>query len=163
MKFGLMAQMQAPKPWPAGVDMDYQIHWQTLEHAIRAEEAGFDSFWLTEHHFYEEIGHSSAPEVFLGALSQRTSRIRLGHAVVVLPCNHPLRVAERAATLDIMSNGRLEFGTGRGASPYHIEAFHVSPDESRDVWDEAQSGCRIRERCSAGTSPGAGASTSFIR
>ena len=137
MKFGLMAQMQAPKPWPEGVDMDYQIHWQTLEQALRAEEVGFDAFWLTEHHFYEEIGHSSAPEVFLGALSQRTSRIRLGHAVVVLPCNHPVRVAERAATLDIMSNGRLEFGTGRGASLYHIEAFHVSSDDSREVWDEA--------------------------
>ncbi len=137
MKFGLMAQMQAPKPWPDGVDMDYKIHWDTLEEAVYAEAVGFDYFWLTEHHFYEEIGHSSAPEVFLAALAMRTSRIRLGHAVVVLPCNHPVRVAERAATLDILSNGRLELGTGRGASPYHTEAFGVSNEESRAVWDEA--------------------------
>ena len=137
MKFGLMAQMQAPKPWPEGEDVDYRIHWDTLNEAIHAEAVGFDHFWLTEHHFYEEIGHSSAPEVFLATLAARTTTLRIGHAVVVLPCNHPVRVAERAATLDIMSNGRLEFGTGRGASLYHIEAFGVSGDESRDVWDEA--------------------------
>ena len=63
MKFGLMAQMQAPKPWPEGVNMDYQIHWQTFEQALRAEEVGFDAFWLTEHHFYEEIGHKGGQKV----------------------------------------------------------------------------------------------------
>src|SRR4051794_36353342 len=106
MKFGLMSQMQAPKPWPDGENTDYRIHWDTFNEAVHAEAVGFDSVWLTEHHFYEEIGHSSAPEVFLGALAARTTRVRIGHAVVVLPTNHPVRVAERAATLDIMSNGR---------------------------------------------------------
>jgi len=75
MKFGLMAQMQAPRPWPEGVDMDFRIRWQTFEQALRAKEVGFDAFWLTERHFYDEIGHSSAPEVFLTGLSQRTGRI----------------------------------------------------------------------------------------
>src|SRR5437667_348038 len=71
MKFGLFHQMQFPKPWPAGEHTDYRIHWDTLEEAERAEQAGFDTFWLTEHHFYEEIGHSSAPEVFLAARRSR--------------------------------------------------------------------------------------------
>jgi alkanesulfonate monooxygenase SsuD/methylene tetrahydromethanopterin reductase-like flavin-dependent oxidoreductase (luciferase family) len=137
MKFGLLMQMEIPKPWPDGVDVDHRIHWQTLEQGIVADQAGFDYFWLTEHHFYEEIGHCSAPEVFLAALAMRTERIRLGHGVVVLPANHPIRVAERAATLDIMSNGRLDLGTGRGSSLYHIEPFHFGPDDSKEVWDES--------------------------
>ena len=137
MKFGLIAKMQAPKPWPDGENVDHRIHWDTLAEAVLAEEVGFDYYWATEHHFYEEIAHSSAPEVFLAALAARTSRIRLGHGVVVLPCNHPIRVAERAATLDILSNGRLDLGTGRGASWYHTEAFGVPIDQSREVWDEA--------------------------
>src|SRR5262249_37959789 len=137
VKFGLIAQMQAPKPWPTGENVDHRIHWDTLAEAVLAEEVGFDYYWATEHHFYEEIAHSSAPEIFLAALATRTTPIRLGHGVVVLPCNHPVRVAERAATLDILSNGRLELGTGRGASWYHTEAFGVPIAESRDVWDEA--------------------------
>jgi luciferase family oxidoreductase group 1 len=137
VKFGLIAQMQVPKPWPAGENVDQRIHWDTLAEAVLAEEVGFDYYWATEHHFYEEIAHSSAPEVFLAALAARTSRIRLGHGVVVLPCNHPVRVAERAATLDILSNGRLDLGTGRGASWYHTEAFGVSIERSREVWDES--------------------------
>ena len=99
-----------------GENVDHRIHWDTLAEAVLAEQVGFDYYWATEHHFYEEIAHSSAPEVFLAALAARTTRIRLGHGVVVLPCNHPIRVAERAATLDILSNGRLDLGTGRGAS-----------------------------------------------
>lgn len=137
MKFGLMTQLQIPKPWPEGVDVDYRAHWDALEEAVLGEQAGFDYFWITEHHFFEEVGHSSAPEVFLASLAMKTSRIRLGHGVVVLPANHPYRVAERAATLDIMSNGRVELGTGRGSSLYHIEAFGVGADTSREVWDES--------------------------
>jgi alkanesulfonate monooxygenase SsuD/methylene tetrahydromethanopterin reductase-like flavin-dependent oxidoreductase (luciferase family) len=137
VKFGLIAQMQAPRPWPDLENVDHRIHWDTLAEAVLAEEVGFDYYWATEHHFYEEIAHSSAPEVFLAVLAARTTRIRLGHGVVVLPCNHPVRVAERAATLDILSNGRLDLGTGRGASWYHTEAFGVSIERSREVWDEA--------------------------
>src|SRR5215510_1330634 len=129
--------MQAPKPWPAGENVDHRIHWDTLAEAVLAEEVGFGYYWATEQHGDEEIANSSAPEVFLAALAARTTRIRLGHGVVVLPCNHPVRVAERAATLDILSNGRLDLGTGRGASWYHTEAFGVPIDASREVWDEA--------------------------
>jgi alkanesulfonate monooxygenase SsuD/methylene tetrahydromethanopterin reductase-like flavin-dependent oxidoreductase (luciferase family) len=136
LKFGYFSQLQMPKPWH-GENAEVDLHWSAMREAIHAEEVGFDSYWQTEHHFYTEIGHSSAPEVFLAALAQRTKRIRLGTGVVVLPCNHPYRVAEQISTLDILSNGRVEFGTGRGASVYHIEAFGVGPAESRQVWEES--------------------------
>src|SRR5688572_14535148 len=125
-----------PKPWQ-GEDAEVRLYKNAMEQAIWAEAVGFHSYWQTEHHFYTEIGHSSAPEIFMAALAQRTTRIRLGLGVVVLPCNHPFRVAEQIATLDVLSDGRVEFGTGRGASTYHIEAFGVSPEESKAIWEEA--------------------------
>src|SRR5919108_568701 len=109
------------KPWRQHEEV--LMYKEAITEAVHAEAVGFDAYWQTEHHFYTEIGHSSAPEIFLAALSQRTSRIRLGFGVVVLPCNHPFRVAEYVSTLDVLSNGRVELGTGRGASNYHIEAF----------------------------------------
>ena len=136
MKFGYFNQLQMPKPWP-NETAEVDLYRNALKQAIQAEAVGFNSYWMTEHHFYTEIGHSSAPEVFLSAVAQQTSTIRLGFGVVVLPCNHPFRVAEQVSTLDVLSNGRVEFGTGRGASIYHIEAFGVSPEESREVWLES--------------------------
>jgi alkanesulfonate monooxygenase SsuD/methylene tetrahydromethanopterin reductase-like flavin-dependent oxidoreductase (luciferase family) len=135
MKFGYLTQLQAPRPWPK--DVDYKVHWEALEQGVLAEACGFDYFWVTEHHFYEEIAHISAPEILLTALAMRTSRIRIGHAVVVLSCNDPIRVAERAATLDIFSNGRLELGTGRGAAAYHTEAFGMTSAQALESWPEA--------------------------
>ena len=137
MKFSMLAQLQSPRPWPADGHNDYKLHWDALEQGILAEECGFHCFWMTEHHFYEEIGHSSAPEITLTALAMRTTRIRLGHAVVVMACNNPIRVAERAATLDIFSNGRLELGTGKGAAAYHTEGFGIDMERSRESWAEA--------------------------
>src|SRR6478672_4976339 len=125
-----------PKPW-ASETAEQDLFWDGIKQAVQAEAVGFHSYWETEHHFYTEIGHSSAPEIFLAALAQHTKTIRLGTGVVVLPCNHPFRVAEYISTLDILSNGRVEFGTGRGASVYHIEAFGVSPEESKAVWQES--------------------------
>ena len=137
MKFGMLAQLQSPRPWPAEGHHDHKLHWDAIEEGVLAEQCGFHCFWMTEHHFYEEIGHSSAPEITLTALAMRTTRIRLGHAVVVLSCNNPIRVAERAATLDIFSNGRVELGTGKGASAYHTEGFGIEMERSRDSWAEA--------------------------
>lgn len=136
VKFGYFSQLQMPKPWKSE-NAEYELFWNSMQEAIHAEEVGFDYYWETEHHFYREIGHSSSPEVFLAALAQHTKRIRLGFGVVVLPCNHPFRVAEYVSTLDILSNGRVELGTGRGASVYHIEAFGVSPDDSKEIWEES--------------------------
>ena len=112
MKFGLMYEIQIPEPHYPGVEQDrYQ---QVLAQVDLADEVGFDYFWTVEHHFLREFSHCSAPEVLYGAISQRTKRIRIGHAVALLPgqYNHPVRVAERAAVLDILSNGRMDLGTG---------------------------------------------------
>src|SRR5256712_6963234 len=94
--------------------------------------------WEVEHHFLTEFAHSSAPEVFLAGVAQRTRRIRLGHGVVLLPhkFNHPIRVAERVAALDLLSDGRVEFGTGR-SSQFEQAGFEVDTALSRQVWQEA--------------------------
>lgn len=139
MRFGfdLLFEVQVPRPWTDGKERD-RFH-EALEQAVFAEEMGFDTIWMVEHHFLKEFAHSSAPEVVLGALSQRTSRIRLGHGVTLLPgaVNHPIRVAERAAMADIMSDGRLEMGTGRSSSPYQLEAFGTDVATTREQWEES--------------------------
>ena len=135
MKFGYFSQLQMPKPWRENGEV--LLYKEAMEQAVYAEAVGFEYYWQTEHHFYPEIGHSSAPELFLAALAQRTTDIRLGPAVVVLPCNHPYRVVEYISTLDVLSDGRVEFGTGRGASVYHVEAFGVSSNESKELWEES--------------------------
>ena len=103
-----------------------------------ADRLGFDYVWEVEHHFLEEYSHSSAPEVFLAAASQRTSRIRLGHGIVQAPpaVNHPARVAERVATLDLISGGRVEFGTGEGSSQMELGVRRRSGAEASQ-WEES--------------------------
>ena len=100
---------------------------------------GFDYFWTVEHHFLNEFSHCSAPEVLYGALSQRTRRIRIGHAVALLPgqYNHPVRVAERAAVLDIVSDGRVDLGTGRSTTLIEMDGFEVNPADTKAQWEEA--------------------------
>lgn len=137
MKFGLLYELEYAKPWYEG--WEARIFHQALEQIAFADQKGFDYVWVVEHHFLTEYSHSSAPEVFLGAVSQRTERIRIGHGVVLLPpaYNNPIRVAERIATLDILSNGRVEFGTGRSGTPAELEGFGISPAETKAMWDEA--------------------------
>jgi alkanesulfonate monooxygenase SsuD/methylene tetrahydromethanopterin reductase-like flavin-dependent oxidoreductase (luciferase family)/putative sterol carrier protein len=104
-----------------------------------ADRVGFHSVWEVEHHFLEEYSHSSAPEVFLAAASQRTRSIRLGHGIVQLPpgYNHPARVAERVATLDLVSGGRVEFGTGESSSQMELGGFGVDRATKHEQWAEA--------------------------
>ena len=137
MKFGLLYEIEVLQPWDENSHRNAFM--EALEQIKLAEEVGFDYVWEVEHHFLGEFSISSAPEVFLSAVAQHTSRIRIGHGVALLPFgyNHPIRVAERAAVLDIMSNGRLEFGTGRSATQYEMEAFGVDPETNRAEWDEA--------------------------
>ena len=112
MKFGLLYEMEMH---PELGSSESDVYWQAIEQVKLAEEVGFDYVWCVEHHFLEGFSHSSAPEIFLTAVAQHTSRIRIGHGVVLLPIpfNHPARVAERTATLDILCKGRLDVGTGR--------------------------------------------------
>ncbi|HUC35880.1 MAG TPA: LLM class flavin-dependent oxidoreductase [Acidimicrobiales bacterium] len=137
MRFGIFYELQLPRPW--GVDGEHILLREALEQIELADRLGFDYVWEVEHHFLEEYSHSSAPEVFLGAASQRTRRIRLGHGIVQLPVgfNHPARVAERIATLDLVSGGRVDFGTGESSSESELGGFGVDRATKRAQWREA--------------------------
>ncbi|HYZ63575.1 MAG TPA: LLM class flavin-dependent oxidoreductase, partial [Acetobacteraceae bacterium] len=123
VKFGLMTQIQMPRPW--GPDAELHAYHNAVAQAEAAEAAGFGYFWITEQHFFAEIGHSPCPDMLLAAISQRTSRIRLGFSVVLMTVNNPYAIAERIGTLDLLSRGRVEFGMGRGSTPYMVDAFGV--------------------------------------
>ena len=103
-----------------------------------ADELGFDQVWAVEHHFLEEYSHCSAPELFLTACAMQTKNIRVGHGIVVCvpEFNHPIRIAERTAVLDILSGGRLEVGTGRSATWTELGGFRADPDTTKKTWDE---------------------------
>ena len=137
MKFGLMYEIQIPEPHYNGIERE-RYH-QVMAQVELADAVGFDYFWTVEHHFLREFSHCSAPEVLYGAISQRTKRIRIGHAVALLPgqYNHPVRVAERAAVLDIVSDGRMDLGTGRSTTLIEMDGFQVDPEETRAQWEEA--------------------------
>jgi len=108
----------------------------TIDLVLHAERLGFDSVWLGEEHFYS-FGICPSPQLFLTALARETTRMRLGTAISLLPFENPLRKAEDFAMLDILSNGRLNFGVGRGAIPKHFEGFCVDPQQSRARYEEA--------------------------
>ncbi|HEX6417443.1 MAG TPA: LLM class flavin-dependent oxidoreductase, partial [Acidimicrobiales bacterium] len=136
MKFGIFYEHQLPRPW--GEDDEHKLYKDALDQIELADRLGYDYVWEVEHHFLEEYSHSSAPEVFLGAASQRTSRIRIGHGIVQLPVNfnHTARIAERIATLDLVSDGRVEFGTGEASSEAELGGFGIDRATKRDQWTE---------------------------
>jgi len=135
VKFGIFYEHQLPRPWSPR--SEYEVFQNSLAQIELADRLGYDYAWVVEHHFLEEYSHSSAPEVFLGAATQRTRRIRLGHGIIQLPTNHPIRVAERVATLDVLSGGRVELGLGEGQGPVELHPFGARVREKRDVWEEA--------------------------
>jgi len=137
MKFGLLYEMETPRPWNAL--SEYNTYWQALAQIELADRIGIDYVWEVEHHFLEEYSHSSAPEVFYGAVSQRTKNIRIAHGVRLLPFkfNNPIKVAEQAAVLDIMSNGRMDLGTGRSTTAQELDGFSVDYDRTREEVREA--------------------------
>ncbi len=141
MKFGIFYEHQLPRPWREG-DEERLFH-EALDQVELADRIGIDYAWEVEHHFLEEYSHSSAPEVFLAACSQRTQRIRLGHGIVLMPpgYNHPARVAERIATLDLVSRGRVEFGTGESSAALELGGYRVDVERKRDMWREAVEQC----------------------
>jgi alkanesulfonate monooxygenase SsuD/methylene tetrahydromethanopterin reductase-like flavin-dependent oxidoreductase (luciferase family) len=137
MKFGIFYEHQLPRPWNEGDEQ--KLFREALEQVELADRIGIDVAWEVEHHFLEEYSHSSAPEVFLAACSQRTQRIRLGHGIVLMPpgYNHPARIAERIATLDLVSGGRVEFGTGESSARLELEGYGVEVEHKRDMWRES--------------------------
>lgn len=137
MRFGLLYELQLPRPWDDNAE--HRLIHEALAEAVSADELGFDYLWANEHHFLEEYSHSSAPEVFLAAAAALTKRIHLGHAVVLSPpgYNPPARVAERIATLDLVSSGRVAWGTGQSASRTELEGFNVDTLTKREQWAEA--------------------------
>jgi alkanesulfonate monooxygenase SsuD/methylene tetrahydromethanopterin reductase-like flavin-dependent oxidoreductase (luciferase family) len=137
MRFGIFYEHQLPRPWGAGAE--HKLLHDALEQIEIADRVGFDTVWEVEHHFLEEYSHSSASDVFLAAASQRTKRIRLGLGILPLPpgYQHPARVAETVATLDLVSDGRVEFGTGETSSGAELEGFGVDRATKRAQWDEA--------------------------
>jgi alkanesulfonate monooxygenase SsuD/methylene tetrahydromethanopterin reductase-like flavin-dependent oxidoreductase (luciferase family) len=135
VKFGIFYEHQLPKPW-SPTD-EYELLNNALAQIELADGLGFQYAWEVEHHFLEEYSHSSAPEVFLAAASQRTTNIRLGHGIVQLPTNHPARVAERISTLDLISHGRVELGVGEGSSVTELHPFDRRFRDKRAVWEDA--------------------------
>jgi len=136
VKIDVLSEIQDPRPWDGGHEHRRIV--QTLEQAELADELGYASWWQVERHGAEELSLSSAPELLLTAISQRTRRIRLGHSAVLAPyrVNHPIRVAERAALLDHLSEGRLELGLARPSAP-ECRAFNVDPDQAREQLHQA--------------------------
>jgi alkanesulfonate monooxygenase SsuD/methylene tetrahydromethanopterin reductase-like flavin-dependent oxidoreductase (luciferase family) len=141
MRFGIFYEHQLPRPWTPGLEL--QLFQDALDQVELADRLGFHNVWEVEHHFLEEYSHSSAPEVFLAACSQRTKQIRLGHGIVLMPpgYNHPARVAERIATLDLVSKGRVEWGTGESSAQLELGGYGVPVEEKREAWREATEQC----------------------
>ncbi|MGH2364122.1 MAG: LLM class flavin-dependent oxidoreductase [Chloroflexota bacterium] len=152
MKFGLQFQLQTPRPYDADTwrpEDEQKIMNEALEQIEFADKLGYDYVFFTEHHFLEEYCHSTAPEVVLAAAAARTKNIRLGHGIIQMPPNqnHPARVAERIATLDLVSNGRVEFGTGEGATETEIGGFLTKQKEKKEAWEEATRECLRMMSC----------------
>jgi alkanesulfonate monooxygenase SsuD/methylene tetrahydromethanopterin reductase-like flavin-dependent oxidoreductase (luciferase family) len=137
MRFGVFYELQLPKPWAPGDER--RLFHEALDQVALADRLGYDHAWEVEHHFLDEYSHSSAPEVFLAAASSRTKTIRLGHGIrqVIPNYNHPARTAEGIATLDIVSDGRVDFGIGEGATRLELGGFHIAAKEKRAMAIEA--------------------------
>jgi alkanesulfonate monooxygenase SsuD/methylene tetrahydromethanopterin reductase-like flavin-dependent oxidoreductase (luciferase family) len=132
VKFGLFYQL------PCAPEQSEAVRYrETVEQIIHADEIGFDVAWLAELHFFQPFSVMPAPLIVATAIAQRTRRIRLGTGVSLLPFHHPLKLAEEAATVDILSDGRLDLGVGRGTIAVHFQGFNVSRDESRERFEES--------------------------
>ena len=134
MQFGLLYEMQRSFK---GKDIDWNtLYKETLEQCALADQMGFDNLWFVEHHFLTGFSGSPCPEVMFGALSQITKRIRIGFGVSILPYHHPVRVAERVAMVDQLTNGRVEVGTGR-SNAYEQTGLGIDPRNTRAMWEES--------------------------
>jgi alkanesulfonate monooxygenase SsuD/methylene tetrahydromethanopterin reductase-like flavin-dependent oxidoreductase (luciferase family) len=159
MKFGIFYEHQMGRPWDDG--SEYRLIQDALTQVELADSLGIQYVWEVEHHFLEEYSHSSAPEVFLAACSQRTKNIRLGHGIILTAprFNHPARTAERVSMLDLVSGGRVEFGSGESGSEAELAGFGVDPLAKREQWLE---GLEVAVRCMVET-PFSGVDGSYVQ
>jgi alkanesulfonate monooxygenase SsuD/methylene tetrahydromethanopterin reductase-like flavin-dependent oxidoreductase (luciferase family) len=136
MRFSLFFEMQIADPTPA---KEHAVFFDCLEQARLADALGYHCAWAVEHHGLYEYSHSSAPEIFLSFVAAQTRRIRIGHGCTLLPFryNHPIRIAERIATLDILSGGRVNWGTAKSITRVEREAFEVDVSTLQEQWLEA--------------------------
>ncbi len=137
MRFGVFYEHQLPKPWNEGDE--HRLFKDALDQIVLADQLGYDYAWEVEHHFLDEYSHSSSPEVFLACAAARTKNIRLGHGIrqVIPNYNHPARTAEGLATLDLMSDGRVDFGIGEGATRLELGGFGIPAKQKRAMAIEA--------------------------
>ena len=134
MKFGLLYEMQRPY---SGTEIDWNsLYKETLEQCELADQVGFDNLWFVEHHFLTGFSGSPCQDAMFGALSRITTQIRIGYGVCVLPYHHPVQVAERVAMIDQLTDGRVEFGTGR-SNAYEQLGLGIDPRDTRSRWNES--------------------------
>ncbi len=136
MKFSIIYEAQIVDTSPAA---EYQVFHEIMEQSLLAEQVGFDCVWAVEHTALSQYAHMSAPETFLAFLAGATTTLEIGHGVVCLPpaMNHPVKVAERIATLDILSKGRLHFGVGKGGTQQEAGTFGYDLNELQPMIDES--------------------------
>ncbi|HVU00662.1 MAG TPA: LLM class flavin-dependent oxidoreductase [Polyangiaceae bacterium] len=136
MKFSLFYEMQIADPTRAA---EAALFRAAVDQAVLADELGYHAVWAVEHHGLREYSHSSAPEIFLSFVAAKTKRVRIGHGVTLLPhrYNHPIRIAERIATLDVLSGGRVNWGSGKSSSKVEQLAFENDVDTLHEQWLEA--------------------------
>ena len=134
MQFGLLYECQRPFE---GTEIDWNaLYKETLEQCELADQVGFDNLWFVEHHFLTGFSGSPSQDAMFGALSRITKQIRIGYGVCILPYHHPVRVAERVALLDQLTDGRIEVGTGR-SNAYEQTGLGIDPRQTRDLWNES--------------------------
>lgn len=140
MKFGLFYELSTPRPFTR--ETQKAVYENAIAQAVLADELGFSSVWCVEHHFLEEYSHASCPDMFLASIARETKQIRLGFGIAtcVPALHHPIRLAEKAAFLDILSGGRVEFGTGRTSTWNELAGFNANVDDTKRNWDEY---CRV--------------------
>ncbi|HEV3109228.1 MAG TPA: LLM class flavin-dependent oxidoreductase [Candidatus Binataceae bacterium] len=136
MELSLFFELETSDMSEAGIKRTFD---ECLEQTMLADRLGYKGVWFTEHHFLPGFSYSSSPELVLSHIAAKTKNIRLGHGIVLLPfrINHPVRVAERIATLDVLSNGRVDFGGGRAISESELSGFEVDPEVTRAQWEES--------------------------